>query len=39
LSSAEALAAALYITHFGEMANLILSKFSWGNNFKSLNNL
>ncbi|MFX1328667.1 MAG: DUF367 family protein [Promethearchaeota archaeon] len=37
LSSAEALAAALFITKFFEKANLILSKFSWGNHFKDLN--
>ena len=37
LSSAEALAAALYITKFTNLADLILSKFSWGNEFKKLN--
>ena len=37
LSSAEALAAALYITKFINLADLILSKFSWGNEFKILN--
>ncbi len=37
LSSAEALAAALYITRFFDLADLILSKFSWGKNFKELN--
>ncbi|MFX1386892.1 MAG: DUF367 family protein [Promethearchaeota archaeon] len=37
LSSAEALAAALYITKFFDLANLILSKFSWGNQFKEIN--
>jgi len=37
LSSAEALAAALYITKFFDLANLILSKFSWGKTFKELN--
>jgi pre-rRNA-processing protein TSR3 len=37
LSSAEALAAALYITNFNDLANLILSKFSWGQGFKELN--
>ncbi len=37
LSSAEALAAALYITNFYDLANLILSKFSWGKNFKEIN--
>jgi pre-rRNA-processing protein TSR3 len=37
LSSAEALAAALYITKFTNFADLILSKFSWGNEFKKLN--
>ncbi|MFX1500598.1 MAG: DUF367 family protein [Promethearchaeota archaeon] len=39
LSSAEALAAALFITEFFDIANLILSKFSWGIQFKKLNNL
>jgi len=38
LSSAEALAAALYITNYGEFADLILSKFSWGSEFKRINN-
>jgi pre-rRNA-processing protein TSR3 len=38
LSSAEAVAAALYITNFEDLANLILSKFSWGNEFKEINN-
>ncbi|MFW9989758.1 MAG: DUF367 family protein, partial [Candidatus Odinarchaeota archaeon] len=37
LSSVEALAAALFITRFYNYANLILSKFSWGNQFKKLN--
>ena len=37
LSSVEALAAALYITKFDDLANLLLSKFSWGNKFKQLN--
>ena len=37
LSSAEALAAALFITEFVDHASLILSKFSWGNQFKELN--
>jgi pre-rRNA-processing protein TSR3 len=37
LSSAEALAAALYITKFLDLADLILSKFSWGKIFKDLN--
>lgn len=37
LSSAEALAAALYITNYGEHADLILSKFSWGAEFKRIN--
>ena len=37
LSSAEALAAALYITKFDELASKILSKFSWGIKFKELN--
>ncbi len=38
LSSAEALAAALFITNFKDYGNLILSKFSWGIQFKQLNN-
>ena len=38
LSSAEAIAAALFITKFYNEANLILSKFSWGIQFKELNN-
>lgn len=37
LSSAEALAAALYITKFNDYGDLILSKFSWGIQFKKLN--
>ncbi len=37
LSSVEALAAALYITNFYAYADLILSKFSWGVEFKKLN--
>ena len=37
LSSVEALAAALFITKFFEYGNLILSKFSWGQQFKELN--
>ncbi|MHA2008695.1 MAG: DUF367 family protein [Promethearchaeota archaeon] len=37
LSSVEALAGALYITEFPKLADLILSKFSWGIEFKSLN--
>ena len=38
LSSAEAIAAALYITGFNNYAKLILSKFSWGAEFIKLNN-
>ncbi|NVM19239.1 MAG: DUF367 family protein [Candidatus Lokiarchaeota archaeon] len=38
LSSVEALAAALYITNFNACGDLILSKFSWGSEFKTLNN-
>jgi len=37
LCSAEALAAALYITNFNDYGDLILSKFSWGIQFKELN--
>jgi pre-rRNA-processing protein TSR3 len=39
LSSAEAIAAALFITKFEDVANLILSKFSWGVEFIKINNL
>ena len=38
LSSVEALASALYITGFIEYGDLILSKFSWGMQFKKINN-
>lgn len=37
LSSAEALASALFIAGFKEQANEILSKFKWGSTFLSLN--
>jgi len=37
LSSVEALAAALYITNYSNQADMILSKFSWGTQFKKLN--
>ena len=37
LSSVEALAAALFITKFIDYGDLILSKFSWGIQFKELN--
>ena len=37
LSSVEAIAASLYITNFPRLADLILSKFSWGIQFKELN--
>lgn len=37
LSSVEALAAALYITGYTEDAEFILSKFTWGIQFKNLN--
>ena len=39
LSSVEALAAALYITDHRNCADLLLSKFSWGNNFLKLNKI
>ncbi len=39
LSSAEALAAALFITNFIDYGDLILSKFSWGTQFRELNNI
>ena len=38
LSSVEALAAALFITNYSNQADMILSKFSWGTQFKKLNN-
>ena len=38
LSSVEALAASLYITGFDNLADLLLSKFNWGLQFKILNN-
>jgi len=38
LSSVEALAASLYITDFNNLADLLLSKFNWGLQFKILNN-
>ena len=37
LSSAEALAAALFITGYNDMADRILEKFKWGPNFIVLN--
>ena len=37
LSSAEALAAALYLTNFIEPAKEILSKYSWGESFLQIN--
>ncbi|MFX1277146.1 MAG: DUF367 family protein [Promethearchaeota archaeon] len=39
LSSAEALAAALYLTNFRKHANLLLSKFSWGMQFFEINKI
>lgn len=39
LNSAEAIAAALFITHYKREAKFILSKFSWGNEFMKINNL
>lgn len=37
LSSVEAIAATLFMTQFKDFAKLILSKFSWGNEFFKLN--
>ncbi|MFW9898153.1 MAG: DUF367 family protein [Candidatus Thorarchaeota archaeon] len=37
LTSAEAIAAALYIIKFNDYAKLVLSKFSWGNEFFKIN--
>ena len=37
ISSVEALATALFITKFSDSADLLLSKFSWGMQFKELN--
>jgi len=37
LSSVEALAAGLYITKFNDLGDLLLSKFTWGIQFKVLN--
>ena len=37
LTSAEAIAATLYITKFDDYAKLILSKFTWGNEFFKIN--
>jgi pre-rRNA-processing protein TSR3 len=37
LSSVEALAAGLYITKFSDYGDLLLSKFTWGIQFKDLN--
>ena len=37
LTTAEALAGALYIIGFGDLANSILNKFKWGHTFYDLN--
>ena len=37
LTTAEALAGALYIIGFGDLANSILNKFKWGHTFYELN--
>lgn len=39
LSSMEAIAAALFITGFNDHAELLLSKFSWGMQFKEINQI
>ena len=39
LSSVEALAAALLVIDFKKEANLLLSKFSWGNQFLEINKI
>ncbi len=39
LSSVEALAVALYIVNQSELADFLLSKFSWGPVFRQINNL
>ena len=39
LSSVEALSAALYFTGYDDCAEILLSKFNWGIEFKRLNNL
>jgi pre-rRNA-processing protein TSR3 len=37
LTCLEAIAAALYITHHDDLADELLSKFSWGHSFVEVN--